>query len=146
MNIVTNLCVMVGFPSETLQEAKETLDYFAHFDKVVLPYYFSVKYYPGTEILRTAEQFGIEIVEEKYRAPYHGYQFQETPEISVRDFERLNQWYLRKIYLNRNRVSNALGILRHHYSEEEIADMFTVFFRRPIADLARDVLDAAVVA
>jgi len=146
LKIITNLCVMVGFPSETLQEARNTLAYYAQFDRIVLPYYFSVKYYPGTEIFRTAGQFGIDIAEETYKAPYHGYEFQETPDISARDFERLNQWYLRKIYLDRNRITNAIEILREHFTEAEIRDMFTVFFRRPVEDVERNILSAAVPA
>lgn len=142
LNIITNLCIMVGFPTETLEEARQTLDYYVQFDKIVLPYYFSVKYYPGTELFRTAAQYEIQILEETYKAPYHGYEFQETPLLSKRDFERLNQWYLRKIYMNPNRIANALAILRRHFSEDEIKDMFTVFFRRKIEDVQHDVLEA----
>lgn len=140
LNIITNLCIMVGFPTETVEEAKYTLDYYTQFDKIVLPYYFSVKYYPGTEIYRTAEQYDVQVMAETYNAPYHGYEFQETPLISKRDFERLNQWYLRKIYLNPDRIANAVKILEHHFSAAEISDMFTVFFRRRIEDVNRDVL------
>jgi len=140
LNIITNLCIMVGFPTETLGEARETLEYYTQFDKVVLPYYFSVKYYPGTQIYRTASDFGIDIREDTYKAPYHGYEFQETPLISGRDFEKLNQWYLRHVYLNPHRIANAMNILKCHFSQEEIKDMFTVFFRRPIEDVERDIL------
>ncbi len=140
LNIITNLCIMVGFPTETLEEARYTLEYYTQFDKIVLPYYFSVKYYPGTELYHTAAQYDLQIIAETYKAPYHGYEFQETPLISRRDFEKLNQWYLRKIYLNPTRIANAIDVLRHHFSEDEIKDMFTVFFRRRIDDLETDVL------
>ncbi len=146
LNIITNLCIMVGFPTETVQEARETLEYYKNFDKIVLPYYFSVKYYPGTEIYHTAQNYDINIVEDTYKAPYHGYEFQETPLISRRDYEKLNQWYLRNVYLNSDRIKNAVSILKHHFDDEEIKDMFTVFFRRDIEDLDRDVLHATALA
>lgn len=146
LEIITNLCIMVGFPTETMEEARATLDYYTRFDQVVLPYYFSVKYYPGTELYRTAPQHGIHIVAENYQAPYHGYAFQETPLLSHRDFEKLNQWYLRRIYLNPTRIGNAISTLRHHFTDEEIEDMFTVFFRRKILDLQKDVLQTAALA
>jgi radical SAM superfamily enzyme YgiQ (UPF0313 family) len=146
LGIITNLCIMVGFPTETLEEARYTLEYFSQFDRLVLPYYFSVKYYPGTELYQTAPAQGIVIDEQSYRAPYHGYEFQETLHISHRDFERLNQWYLRKIYLNPQRLANAVSILEKHFTEEEIKDMFTLFFRRKINDIRKDVLQVGTLA
>lgn len=143
LGIITNLCVMVGFPTETFDEAMETLVYFRKFNRLVLPYYFSVKYYPGTEIYETAVEHGIQVRPASYRAPYHGYDFQETPRISSRDFERLNQWYLRHIYLSPERLRNAISTLRRHFADEEIKDMFTLFFRRRIGELERDVLSVA---
>lgn len=146
MNIITNLCMMVGFPTETIEEAYESLAYYTQFDRIVLPYYFAVKYYPGTEIFRTAVDYDIQIVADTYKAPYHGYEFQDTPTISRREFERLNQWYLRYVYLNRTRITNALRILRCHFSEDEINDMFTLFFRRPIEDVQHDIVEALAIA
>lgn len=144
IGLITNLCVMVGFPSETFDEAMETLVHFSKYEGLVLPYYFSLKYYPGTEIFRTARDHGIEIRPASYRDPYHGYEFQETPLLSRKDFEKLNQWYLRHIFLNPRRLRNAVDTLRRHFTEEEIKDMFTLFFRRRIADVERDVMSAAV--
>lgn len=140
LGIISNLAIMVGFPTETVDEALETLDFFERFDRIVLPYYFSVKYYPGTELFQTAGEYGIDINSGSYDAPYHGYEFQETPLITRRDFERLNQRYLRRVYLNPDRLRNAVGILRGHFDDREIADMFTLFFRRPVEDVDRDVV------
>ena len=141
LGIITNLCVMVGFPTETFAEAKDTLRYFAQFDRLVLPYYFAVKYYPGTELFHTASDYGISIDGQSYTAPYHGYEFQQTPLIARDQFELLNQWYLRNIYLNPRRLANAVAILRRHFSEQEICDMYSLFFRRRIDSVDRDVLE-----
>ena len=146
LNIITNLCMMVGFPTETLEDALYSLEYYRQFDKVTLPYYFSVKYYPGTELFHTAKKYGISIDEQSYKTPYHGYEFQETPLLSRRDFERLNQRYLRHIYLNPQRIRNSVSILEHHFSTAEINDMFTLFFRRQIHDVEKDILSGLELA
>lgn len=140
LNIITNLCMMVGFPTETLEDALNSLKYYEQFEKVVLPYYFSVKYYPGTELFHTAAEHGIQIDSTSYQTPYHGYEFQETPLLSRRDFERLNQRYLRRVYLNPQRIRNAVSILENHFSMDEIKEMFTLFFRRKITDIQQDIL------
>ncbi|MCX7746871.1 MAG: B12-binding domain-containing radical SAM protein [Clostridia bacterium] len=140
-NVITNLCLMVGFPTETVEEAEESLKYFAGFKKVVLPYYFALKYYPGTEIFKDAGNYGIMINKETYEEAYHHASFQETPLIKRRDFERLNHWYLRNIFLNRERLNNSVEILAKHFSVDEIKDMFTLFFRRRVKDIDKDVLN-----
>ena len=138
--VITNLAMMVGFPSETVEEARYSLEYFAQFKKVALPYYFSVKYYPGTELYRLAEQFGVSIDPEVYDSPYHGYQFQESPTISKKDFEELNRWYLRNIFLDSHRIRNAVKILSRHFTSEEINEIFSLFLRRPIKNIEADVI------
>ncbi len=140
-NIITNLAVMVGFPSETIEEARHSLEYLAQFKRVVLPYYFSVKYYPGTELFQEAEHYGIHIDKNILISPYHGYQFQETPHISPRDFEELNRWYLKNIFLDPERLRNTVNILSQHFTREEINDMFSLFFRKPITDIEADVIN-----
>lgn len=138
--IITNLCLMVGFPTETLEEARYSLDYFSRFKKIVIPYYFSVKYYPGTELYMLAKEHRIEIDETAFMHPYHGVSFQKTPLISDRDFERLYQWYLRNVFLDAERLQNSVAILSKHFTRDETNDMFSLFFRRKISDVQTDVL------
>lgn len=140
-NIITNLSTMVGFPTETIEEAKYSLQFAAQFDKILLPYYFSVKYYPGTQLAAMAKNYGIELDEQAQMNPYHGSQFQETPLITKKDFQQLNYWYLRNIFLNPQRIKNSITILKQHFSTAEINDMFTLFFRRPIKDLQTDLFN-----
>jgi hypothetical protein len=132
---------MVGFPTETIEEAKYSLQFAAQFDKILLPYYFSVKYYPGTQLAAMAKNYGIELDEQAQMNPYHGSQFQETPLITKKDFQQLNYWYLRNIFLNPQRIKNSITILKQHFSTAEINDMFTLFFRRPIKDLQTDLFN-----
>lgn len=140
-NIITNLSIMVGFPTETIEEAKYSLQFAEQFDKIVIPYYFSVKYYPGTQLAAMAKNYGIEPDEQATMNPYHGSRFQETPLIAKKDFEQLNYRYLRNIFLNPQRIKNSITILKQHFSTDEINDMFTLFFRRPIKDLETDLFD-----
>lgn len=139
--VITNLCMMVGFPTESLTEAEESLNYLARFKKLVMPYYFSVKYYPGTEIYSMAEEFGIPINEDALNNPYHGSIFQETPQIKKNDFERLFIKYMRDIFLNSDRIKNSTEILLKHFSKEEVKDMYTILFRRKINDIEEDIIN-----
>jgi hypothetical protein len=88
-----------------------------------------------------AKNYGIELDEQAQMNPYHGSQFQETPLITKKDFQQLNYWYLRNIFLNPQRIKNSITILKQHFSTAEINDMFTLFFRRPIKDLQTDLFN-----
>lgn len=145
-NIITNLAMMVGFPTETVEEARRSLEYLAQFNKLVLPYYFCLKYYPGTELHLQAKQYGIQVDNAIFESPYHGYQFQETPQISQNEFEALNLWYLRNIFLNPQRIQNAVSILSRYFTTDEVNEMFSLFFRKPITDIESDVIKKNCVA
>jgi len=139
--VITNLCVMIGFPTESLKEAEESLEYLANFKKLVMPYYFSVKYYPGTEIYNISKEFGITLNENAHQHPYHGSIFQETPLINKNDFDRLYRKYMRDIFLNHERLRNSINILLKHFDEEEIKDMYTLLFRRKINNIEKDIIN-----
>ena len=139
-DVITNLCVMVGFPDETMDEANATLDFLSKFKKLVLPYYFSVKFYPGTALHDQALASGIKLDCNMYDVPYHNFVFQQTPEISNRNFELLNYRYLSEIFINSERLENAIRILRGHFSDQEIKDMFTVFIRKKITSIEVDIM------
>ena len=138
--VITNLCVMVGFPTETLEEAEESLYYLSKFKKLVMPYYFSVKYYSGTEIFNMAKEYGIDVSLDTYRSSYHGSLFQETPQLNKNNYDRLYRKYMRDIFLNNERLKNSIEILLEHFTEDEIKDIYTLWFRRKIVDIEKDVI------
>ena len=139
--IITNLCVMIGFPTESLKEAEDSLNYLFGFNKLIMPYYFSIKYYPGTEIYDMSEQYGITLNVNAHLHSYHGSAFQETPQISRSDFDRLYRKYMRDIFLNSEKLKSSIDILSRHFSEEEIKDIYTLLFRRKIVNIEKDIIN-----
>ncbi|NOQ70373.1 MAG: radical SAM protein [Crocinitomix sp.] len=139
-NIITNCCLMVGFPTETISEAEKSLEFFADFKHLTLPYYFSVKYFQDTSLFNSAGDFGINLEADKLTGAYHNYSFQDTPDIKTKDFEKLNYWYLRNIFMNKERIENSINILDHHFTQDEINDMYSVFFRKKVNNIDKDIM------
>ncbi len=140
--IMVSACFMIGFPSETIQEAQATIEYIKQFEHLVLPLFFSVKYYPDTEIYQIARDHGIDLKRsaDAYSETYHDISHSGTPEIPPRAFQTLYFTFLRDVFLSRNRLENAVKIQRKYLTEEEISDAYSLFFRRRVRNFERDVL------
>ena len=48
--------------------------------------------------------------------------------------------FLREVFLSKQRIKNSLKILRQYCLEEEIMDMYSIFFQKEVKDIDRDVL------
>ncbi len=143
--IMTSVCFMIGFPTETKDEAWQTIEYVKQFDRLVLPMFFSVKYYPDTAIFQMAQAdgFDLERSDKAYDETYHDISHSGTPHISSKDFQELYFRFLREVFLSEPRLRHALEVQRKFCSEQEIMDMYSLFFRRRVRDLERDVLKFA---
>ncbi len=141
-DIMVSACFMVGFPSETFEEASATIEYINSFEKLVLPLFFSVKYYPDTEIFQMAldDGFDLKQSDNAYDETYHDISHSGTPTIPSREFQKLYFRFLKDCFLSRTRLENALRVQEKFLSNQEILDMYSLFFRRRIKDLDRDVL------
>lgn len=146
-NIMVNCCIMVGFPSETVDEALQTIEYIKQFKKIIIPMFFSVKYYPNTEIYGLALKYGIRSTNiiDAYAETYHDVRHGETPLIPESAFRDIYLEFLSEIFLSKERLFNAFRIQKKFFSNDEILDMFSIFFRKRIKSFEKDVLRYAKV-
>ncbi len=144
-NIMVNCCIMVGFPTETLAEAYQTIEYVKQFKKIIIPMFFSVKYYPNTEIYDLALKNGIKTdkIEDAYAETYHNIKHSQTPLIPQQAFKDIYFEFLNEVFLSKERLLNAVGIQKKFLTEQEILDVYSIFFRKRIKNLEEDVLHYA---
>jgi len=146
-NIIINVCFMIGFPTETKADVMETINFVSKLKKVAIPMMFAAKYYPATDMYEIAEKFGsydMDLLETAYRDTYHNIQHCETPWLSSSEASSLFFIFLRNVFLSKERISQSIEILRKHFSEEEIQDMYSIFCQREVKDIEKDVMQYAI--
>ncbi len=141
-NIMVNVSSMFGFPTELLSECHETLNHMMKFKKIAIPYFFSVKYFPATEIYQLALKHGFneKTIDQTCKKTFHDIRSCETPTLSYEDFKKLYFTFLEQVFLNKERIENAINIMKRHLTIDEINDMFSVFFRKDIKCVESEVL------
>ena len=141
-NIIVNCSFMVGFPTETKEEALQTIEYLKQFKKIVMPVFNSVKYYPNTEIYDLALQDGIRLGDIRYahQEPFHDIEHSGTPLIPKSAFRNIQFKFLQEIILSKERLLNAIEIQRRFFTEKEILDFYSLCLKRKVTDLEKDLL------
>lgn len=142
-NIMSNVCFMIGFPTETHGDVMETIEYVKQLRHITIPMIFAAKYYPQTEMYEMAianGSYNYELLARAYLDAYHNMHHCETPWLSSKEAYSLFLVFLRNVFLSKERIVNSLKILRQYYSEEEIRDMYTIFFQKEVKDMDKDVL------
>ncbi|NQT90744.1 MAG: B12-binding domain-containing radical SAM protein [Candidatus Omnitrophica bacterium] len=139
--IMVGSFAMIGFPSETKEEALGTIEYFRQFKKLVLPMLFCVKYHPNTEIYDLALSHGIkaDLVKDAYAESYHDIAHSQTPLISNRDFKWLFSKFLREVVLSEERLANALKIQKRLQTKEEMQSVYKSYLKEDIGDLEKEI-------
>jgi anaerobic magnesium-protoporphyrin IX monomethyl ester cyclase len=145
-NIMVNICFMMGFPTETYNDVMETINFVKQLSYITIPMIFAAKYYPKTEMYEMAIQNGSynnDLLTKAYSDTYHNIHHCETPWLNSKEISSLFLIFLRNVFLSRNRILNSLKILRKYYSEDEVKDIYSIFFQRKINDMEKDVLQYA---
>jgi radical SAM superfamily enzyme YgiQ (UPF0313 family) len=140
LGIAVNLDTMFGFPTETPEEARATLDWLQSLPHPsLLPYHFNLRGYEGCEI-----------VEQAARAGWDREAFLATGSLSYNDlplgtptFSRtemlghLVEYHRRFGLSNREHVAWSVGVLRGvGYLDPELVDMYSVLLNRPVGSVA----------
>jgi len=123
--VMTGLFFMVGFPTETFDEAMTTLEYVRARRHATMPYFFSVKYFPGTELTRLAIDCGAIGPEAAQAAclPYHDVSRARTSTLSPEQFQILFTFYMKEILLNGERIVEVNCNNAAFYSNPEVNDL-----------------------
>ncbi|HYW80789.1 MAG TPA: radical SAM protein, partial [Thermoguttaceae bacterium] len=132
--IMVGLFFMIGFPTETRDEAMATLDFVRARRHTTMPYFFAVKYFPGTELTRVAQQLGAidPSANEARQLPYHDVSRSRTSTLSENDFQELFTYYMREILLDGRRLSFALDVQEQYLSSDEMAAAYGALLGRKI--------------
>jgi anaerobic magnesium-protoporphyrin IX monomethyl ester cyclase len=134
-DILVNYCAMVGFPTETKAEAEQTLAYLESISRPsLIPMYFALKYYKGTEIYRQGLSKGVQL--EKYmhqsEKNFHDpFAFIPNKHISKADFMGLYKRYFNRFYKKEN-FKWMISLLKNYYAIEEIFGLFSLLFNKKI--------------
>ena len=144
-DILVNYFFMMGFPTETPEEALETLAYIKQFKKVAIPFFHAVRYYPGTELCRLAvkEGFDEELIKKTYNDSYHNIIHSGTPLIPKQVFQDIVFKFLNEVFLSKERLLNAIKIQRKFLTSQEILDTYSIFFKKRIKDFDQEVMPYA---
>lgn len=132
--IMVGIFFMVCFPTETAEEAIETINFVKNLKKVTMPYFFGVRYFPKTELFDIAvkEKIITDDVMKSIYTPYHDTTNLETPTMSNFDFKKLFMVYLKDIFLDKERLSHALTVQEKYLSKEELAFVYSSILHRKI--------------
>lgn len=145
-NIIVNVCFMMGFPTETYEDVMETINFVRQLKRVAIPMMFAAKYYPKTDLYEMAEEYGtydMDLLKMAYCDTYHNVQHCQTPWLTSSEAHSLFFIFLRTVFLSKERISQSIEILRKHYSEKEILDMYSIFCQKEVRDIEKDVVQHA---
>ncbi|MGA3099233.1 MAG: radical SAM protein [Bryobacteraceae bacterium] len=133
-NVAVNVSTMFGFPTETPEQARETLDWLGELPQPsLLPYHFCLRFFPGCEIGAQALDAGWdpERMALTSRFSYNDLPM-GTPTLPQREMYRILMEYHARFGLNNApAIARGVGVLRRvGYSDVEIAHMYSVLKRK----------------
>jgi radical SAM superfamily enzyme YgiQ (UPF0313 family) len=117
--IVTRGFFMIGFPTETEEEALMTVE-FAKASDLVQAMFFTVVYFPGTPLFKLAEsvwdmsEFNLGLEEDYVRTREGPYAF------SRETLEEIKLKAIREFFFSRKRVRLAFDVLPNFYNQRDI--------------------------
>jgi anaerobic magnesium-protoporphyrin IX monomethyl ester cyclase len=116
---------MIGFPTETMEEALETKDFVAAFDEICFAYLNVVNVFPGTEMYDSfAPQLGLSSEVSGYEGGYHGKGSDENLVTQVR------LAFLVDFFLTKRHINKALEIQKKFLTEKEIVTKYESYMGR----------------
>jgi radical SAM superfamily enzyme YgiQ (UPF0313 family) len=126
VGIVTRGFFMMGFPTETEEEVLDTIEY-AKRSRLCGATFFTVVYYPGTDLYRLAQSYGY-FKEESFDVQRDYVQVGEGPyEFSLERLTELKKKAIFEFAFTRERIKNALEIMPPYFSAREIDGLFMAY-------------------
>tara|TARA_B100000315_G_scaffold119661_1_gene109591 strand:- start:318 stop:1718 length:1401 start_codon:yes stop_codon:yes gene_type:complete len=120
--VMVDMFLMVGFPTETVEEALKTLDFLMQWDEISFPYLNTLNIFPGTEMYDNIAIEGVsseEIMELNLKDGYH--RRGESYILSIK------AEFLRRYFLRRDRLEKAIAIQRRFLREDEILRKYKTY-------------------
>jgi len=112
--VMVDMFLMVGFPTETEEEALKTIDFLMQWDEICFPYLNVLNAFPGTEIYDKMIAAGSneEEIKEAFGSGYSksGHEVVESVKFD----------FLKNYFLRRDRLKKAITIQRKFLREDEL--------------------------
>ena len=139
-SVVVGLYTMHGFPTETEEEAHETLNFIKSIKWVHFPYMFNVRVFPGTEIEHFALEQGIskKVIEDSQDMSYA----EGSPTIAFsKEFTTMiRARFIKEYMLNKERLLKVLPHQMKMFTENELDQKYKAYFPSTINTL-KDLLN-----
>ncbi len=149
-DIITTVLFMVGFPSETYEEANDTILFAEQLKYVVQPVLSILRVYPHTPVynllkiskdqdealkLQAAMELSPNIFEGESleAAPgFYGDLFSEDiVPLKSGDIKKIQYLWLKRVIYNKNRIRNSHHVIRRYYSNSDLINYYKLLYRNP---------------
>ena len=126
VGIITRGFFMIGFPTETEDEVLQTIE-FAKNSSLCGATYFTVVYFPGTELYKLAQSLGY-FQNEGYNVQRDYVQVGEGPyNFSLETLTELKKKAIKEFAFNKARIENAVKLLPSYFTQREIDGFFMAY-------------------
>jgi radical SAM superfamily enzyme YgiQ (UPF0313 family) len=127
-DVTVGLFLMMGFPDETEDEAKQTIRILNEMPMVHFPYLNMVKLYEGTPLYQRAIEKGYSpnAIDRSLNDSYDQYQESVMP-LSEKLVNRMRRKLLKNHIMNRDRLQYVLPIQRMLFSETELQRKYRTY-------------------
>lgn len=136
--VMLDMFFMIGFPTETEDEALMTLNFVQNIKWLHFPYFNILKIYPNTDMEKLALENGIsrEMIDKSTDLAYH--ELPETLPFSKRFVKMLQLIFLSEYFLSKERLKKVIEIQRRILSDDEIIKKYSTYLstkKTSIADI-----------
>ena len=141
---VTRTLFIIGFPTETYEEAMETINFAASFEYVAQPMLSVLRIYNNSKIfniLQPTEEQCLAISEQEKKVihlemfdkiEFYGDLFpREKVPLNSDDLKELLSYWMRHVNINRNRIQKSYQVLQKHFDKEKILEYYRNVFDKP---------------
>jgi radical SAM superfamily enzyme YgiQ (UPF0313 family) len=133
--MVVNVNTMYGFPTETADDAQQTLEYLARLHMPsLLPYHFCLRGYDGCEIVEQAADAGWDTSSflADSTLSYHDMPTGTSTFPRGAMLDHVIEYHTRFGMQNKQHLSQSIDVLRSNgYTDRDLVDMYTVLQNRP---------------
>ncbi len=142
VGIVTRGFFMLGFPTETEQEVRQTIEY-AKASALCGATFFTVVYFPGTELYRLAQSLGY-FSNERYDVQRDYVNVGEGPyDFDVATLTSLKKKAIREFAFTKERIDRVMRLLPGYFTQREI-DGFSMAYVVSSRATIEEIEDASV--
>ncbi|MCP3944367.1 MAG: radical SAM protein [Desulfobacteraceae bacterium] len=136
-HVVLEFNSMVGFPTETEEEAMMTLDFIKSIKWIDFPYIHILKIYPNTEMEHLALENGIS-KETILKSQHKGYQeLSDTLQLSHDFIKKYRTKFFIEYFLRKERLRHVIPRQLRAFTEDELNEKYTTYQSRDLNSLIR---------